>query len=142
MRSWVREFRMHELQWMPSSRLPAGRQWQVLPCPRHSWQIVIWHCPTVCLTPSTTAKLQTTFSPAHSLSERQECPVVHVQDSAMHAVIHFSYGCSNTYARFSHLMGPASCRRPPKINFGESTLETGNSWLENCGSETRFWMKK
>ena len=42
----------------------------------------------------------------------------------------------------SYLMGQAPCRRPPKVDFGESILETGTSWLENCGSEARFWMKK
>ena len=39
-------------------------------------------------------------------------------------------------------MGQAPCRRPPKVDFGESILETGTSWLENCSSEARFWMKK
>ena len=35
-------------------------------------------------------------------------------------------------------MGQAPCRRPPKVDSGESILETGTSWLENSDSETRF----
>ena len=40
------------------------------------------------------------------------------------------------------LMGQAPCRRPPKVDFGESILEIGSSRLENYGLEARFWMKK
>ena len=39
-------------------------------------------------------------------------------------------------------MGQAPCRRPPKVDFGESILETGNSRLENCVSETHFLDEK
>ena len=40
--------------------------------------------------------------------------------------------------------GQAPCRRLPKVDFGESISETGSLglWLENCGSEIRFWMNK
>ena len=39
-------------------------------------------------------------------------------------------------------MRQAPWRRPPKVDFGESILETGTSCLAHCGSEARFWMKK